>query len=74
MMNQYNFDDKNFRNLLSTMNDEDREIFAIDTNVIDWNTYMDNYCLGIRNYLLKQNPNSLVNCRKQMNRLIKLIF
>lgn len=57
------------RKLLDKMSADDRNVFQIDTNGIQWDAYMENYCLGVRNYLLKQNGDTIVNCRKDMERL-----
>lgn len=54
---QWNFENTNFYNLKKYMNENDREIFPIDTRSTEWNAFVKDFCLGVRNYLLKQNEN-----------------
>lgn len=68
MTNQWSFNDGNVRRLLNEMSAEDRSVFEIDTTVIRWNEYVENYCLGMRKYLLKQKEDTLPGCRKNMFR------
>lgn len=65
---QWNFTDDNVRNLLTEMSQKDRQTFQFDISVIDWDKYLENYVLGIREFLLKQNPKSLSSCRRKMSR------
>lgn len=66
MTNQWNFKDENVRQLLKQMSEEDCKVFQIDTKLINWRDYVGNYCMGVRNYLLKQNKDSMSICRKKM--------
>lgn len=71
MINQWTIHDTNVQNLLMKMIETDRKIFPIDANEMKWDLYIKNYCM-VRNYLLKQNANSLENFRKQSKRLVAL--
>lgn len=66
--NEWNFEDSNVRALLRQMNKADRSIFRVDTSAVEWEKYMEVYCLGIRHYLLKQKPESLPKARKYMQK------
>lgn len=65
---QWQFSDANIRNLYKEMSQKDQQTFQINTKSILWEEYVENYCLGIRQHLLKQSPDSLSDCRGKMNR------
>lgn len=56
---QYAF--QNIINIEKEMSETDRKIFNIDVKEIDWEVYMENYCLGIKKYLLKEDMSKLKN-------------
>lgn len=66
--NEWKFEDNNVRALLRQMNKTDRDQFRIDTGAIEWDKYMEDYCLGIRKYLIKQNPETIPKARKHLQR------
>nr|XP_012221034.1 PREDICTED: putative fatty acyl-CoA reductase CG5065 [Linepithema humile]XP_012221035.1 PREDICTED: putative fatty acyl-CoA reductase CG5065 [Linepithema humile]XP_012221036.1 PREDICTED: putative fatty acyl-CoA reductase CG5065 [Linepithema humile]XP_012221037.1 PREDICTED: putative fatty acyl-CoA reductase CG5065 [Linepithema humile]XP_012221038.1 PREDICTED: putative fatty acyl-CoA reductase CG5065 [Linepithema humile] len=43
--------------------------FDLDIRNLDWNTYLHQYMLGIRKYILKDNPDTLNNARNRLSRL-----
>lgn len=45
---EWNFNDENVQNLVSTLNEFDRKEFCFDVAKIDWENYIENYVLGIR--------------------------
>lgn len=69
---QWNFNDENARDLLTHMSQEDNRNFQFDVCVIDWEKYMENYMLGIREFLFKQSSKSLPSARKRMSRSVLL--
>lgn len=50
---------ENFQALNRELSTEDKSRFVIDVKQIDWPKYMENYVLGVRNYLLKEDPETI---------------
>ncbi|XP_037042767.1 putative fatty acyl-CoA reductase CG5065 [Bradysia coprophila] len=69
---QWHFTDDNVRELLTHMSSSDRTIFQFDVTQINWNSFFKSYALGLRTFLLKQNPKSLSKSRRKMTRLYLL--
>ncbi|CAH2001238.1 unnamed protein product [Acanthoscelides obtectus] len=66
---QWQFNDENVRNLVSTLNEVDKEVFCFDVAKIDWNKYIEDYVLGIRRFIFKEERTSLPKARRQMSKL-----
>jgi fatty acyl-CoA reductase len=49
----YIFEAKNYKSVQEMMNPNDRKTFNFDPEIINWKTYLDDYYLGMRKYLLK---------------------
>lgn len=58
-MNEWIYRADNFRSLNNELTDEDKATFMIDVAKIDWRSYMENYVLGVRHYLLKEDPSTI---------------
>ncbi|EFN65513.1 Fatty acyl-CoA reductase 1 [Camponotus floridanus] len=43
--------------------------FSVDIRNLDWDAYLHHYMLGIRKYILQDNPDTLNNSRKRLSRL-----
>lgn len=54
--NQWIYRVDNFKNLNNRLNVEDKRRFFIDVEQISWPRYMENFVLGVRHYLLKEDP------------------
>ncbi|CAF3495470.1 unnamed protein product [Rotaria sp. Silwood1] len=52
--NQWIFANRNSQLLKNQMNDFDRQEFSFDLTELDWSSYIRNYCIGIKKYLLKE--------------------
>lgn len=65
---QWRFSNSNVRELLKDLQTVDREEFQFDVAEIHWRKYIEQYVLGFREYLFKQNPSTLERCRKKMVR------
>lgn len=63
---QWRFRNDNVKHLLTQLNSEDRNTFQFDVGTIDWHEYIERYVLGFREFLFKQNPQSLEKCRNNM--------
>ncbi|KAG4068112.1 hypothetical protein HA402_001537 [Bradysia odoriphaga] len=69
---QWHFTDDNVRELLTHMSSTDRTTFQFDVTQINWNSFFQPYALGLRTFLLKQNPKSLPKSRRKMARGIPI--
>lgn len=68
-MNEWRFDDGNVRTLAMTLNEADKKEFCFDVAKIDWERYIENYVLGIRRFIFKEDLSSIPKARKQISRL-----
>ena len=67
---QWNFKDENVKRLSQQLSPEDRQTFMFDVKQIDWPSYLENYILGIRQFILKESPESLPAARSHIARLV----
>ncbi len=68
-INEWTFRNQNQLMIFDEMSLADKEIFCTDIRKIDWSTYMELYVLGVRQYLLKEKPETLPEARKRLRRL-----
>ncbi|VEN56723.1 unnamed protein product, partial [Callosobruchus maculatus] len=66
---EWQFNDENVRNLVSTLSEVDKEVFCFDVAKIDWDKYIEDYVLGIRRFIFKEETTSLPKARRQMSKL-----
>ena len=52
--------------LAQSLTEEDRNLFYFQLDTVDWSSFMEDYILGIRKYLLKQDPSTIPTCRNKM--------
>ncbi|XP_070505222.1 putative fatty acyl-CoA reductase CG5065 [Chironomus tepperi] len=64
----YIFSAKNYKNLQNTMTQNDQKTFNFDPVNINWKTYLDEYYLGMRKYLIKDTSDVNV-MRKKVQKL-----
>lgn len=67
---QYKFYSENPQKLIESMSKHDREVFPFDVRKINLEKYIEDYILGIRKFLLKedQSTEALQTARKRMQR------
>lgn len=65
---QWIFKDDNVRELNEELSLEDRQTFTFDVRQIDWGSYLEHYILGIRHFLLKENPDTLPAARVHLRK------
>lgn len=68
-VNEWVFQGENIKDLAKNVkaaNDANR--FNVDITTLDWDSYVHQYMLGIRKYILKDNPDTMSKAR---NRLFK---
>ncbi|KAG5899575.1 hypothetical protein JTB14_022905 [Gonioctena quinquepunctata] len=68
-LNEWQFDDENVRNLVSTLNETDKREFCFDVAKINWEDYLENYILGMRRFIFKEDEDSLPKARQQLSRI-----
>jgi len=54
------------------MSAEDRRTFNFDVRQIDWQSYVEDYCLGIRRYILKEGDDTIPAARTSLRKLYVL--
>lgn len=65
---EWNFRDDNVRRLGEQLSPEDRETFMFDVRQIDWPSYLEHYILGIRQFILKESPDTLPAARSHITK------
>ncbi|XP_035658073.1 fatty acyl-CoA reductase 1-like [Branchiostoma floridae] len=55
--------------LMAKMGTEDKKIFNFDYRGLHWPTYMENYVLGMKKYVLKEDMDHLPMTKARLNRL-----
>jgi fatty acyl-CoA reductase len=65
---QWRFISDNPIHLLEEMTTKDREMFYFDVRNINWQSYLENYILGIRQFTLKDDPTTLPAARTNLKR------
>lgn len=66
---QWQFVSNNFITVLEKMSEQDRRIFNFDVRQIDWQTYIKDYCLGCRRYILNEKDDTIPAALATMKRL-----
>lgn len=67
-LNEWTWQNQNLCSLMNFLSDHDKECFLFDVRKVDWITFMENYVLGIRRFLLKENISNLQKARTNLNR------
>ncbi|XP_059480668.1 fatty acyl-CoA reductase wat-like [Neocloeon triangulifer] len=68
-LRQWEFKDDNVLSTIKRMTPEDRKIFRCDIADLDWATYMGDYYLGMRQYVLKDDPSTVPEALKRYKKL-----
>lgn len=66
--NEWTFVNKNQLSLCSDFSAEDVERFASDVRRVHWPTYIETYILGVRKFLLREDPSTLPLARAKLRR------
>lgn len=65
---QWIFNSGKMKELSSKLSEDDQKEFYTNTNGIDWNRYMLNYVLGVREYCVGDGPETLPKAKQMMKR------
>jgi fatty acyl-CoA reductase len=68
----WSFPNDNSIALQNEMNDIDQKIFGFDLKELDWAQYWHDYCMGAKQYLLREDLARTSKCRKRYLRLKRL--
>lgn len=68
--NQWTFMNDNVTQLFSRMCADDQKEFNFDVRRIHWPTYLENYCLGVKRFALKEDLSKLPEARLAIHRLV----
>ncbi|CAG9767884.1 unnamed protein product [Ceutorhynchus assimilis] len=66
---EWEFDDENVRSLSLTLTESDKTEFCFDVAKIDWEKYLENYVLGIRRFIFKEDTSSIPKAQRQISKL-----
>lgn len=67
--NEWHFHCNNVILLMNSLYGKDREIFDFNIRPINWSSYMENYVLGVRRFLLKEDESTLPAARRNLTRV-----
>lgn len=70
----WTFSNKNVFSLYDTLSPSDRKEFNFDVRRLDWHKYMENYCLGLKTYALKEDIDNLHSARHRIKQLQRASF
>ncbi|XP_046335728.1 fatty acyl-CoA reductase 1-like [Haliotis rufescens] len=71
---EWKFDNSNIFMLLDKMSKSDRDTFDFDARHIDWPSYMESYCLGTKQFVLKEELDQLPKARRALYRMKQIQF
>ncbi|KAI1309425.1 putative fatty acyl-CoA reductase [Halotydeus destructor] len=72
--NEWTYRTNNFQSLSASLNQADRNKFYTDVRMIHWPTYMEVFILGVRKFLLKEDPSTLPEARRRLQRIYYIIL
>jgi alcohol-forming fatty acyl-CoA reductase len=67
-VNTWSFSDKNVVKLINKMTAADQEIFKLDLAKLNWEAYMADYYMGIRQFILKDEIATVPEAKKRYKR------
>ena len=68
-LRQWHFVNENFIPLQDQLSAADRQTFNFDVREIDWQSYSEDYCMGIRRYILKDQDITIPAARTSLMNL-----
>ena len=66
--NEWRFEANNQTLLVRDMSSADSQLFPCDVTAVDWKLFFRQLVLGIRLYLLKEEPSTLPEAQKRLKR------
>ncbi|CAG4986200.1 unnamed protein product [Colias eurytheme] len=71
-LREWQFRTDNVKRLRNRLTPQDREIYNLDPQTIDWDEQYKNFIIGTRKYLLKEPDENMPEAARHMNRLYYL--
>ncbi|KAL3982611.1 Male sterility family protein [Acanthocheilonema viteae] len=65
----WDFDSKGLIELWETTSEEDKKIFNFDVRQLDWDSYLFDYLMGVKRYVVKDRLEELPKARRNLSRL-----
>jgi fatty acyl-CoA reductase len=65
---QWKFSNQNVQQLWNVISEEDRKMFDFNICNLNWDRYLRESLMGVRKFLLKDDPNKLSEAIKKRNR------
>jgi len=72
--NEWRFLNSNVCALWSNLSKQDQQTFNFDLSTLDWETYMESYCLGARKHVLKEDESTLPQSRAYLKKMMYLHY
>ncbi|XP_026282586.2 putative fatty acyl-CoA reductase CG5065 isoform X1 [Frankliniella occidentalis] len=66
---EWQFSDDNVQALMGEMTPADRKVFDFDVREVDWDAYLNTYVLGIRKFVLKDDPSTFPEARAHLRKM-----
>jgi alcohol-forming fatty acyl-CoA reductase len=71
---QWEFTNDNLFMLMKELNETDTQIFNFDISDINWKTYIEEYCLGTKKFLMKEDMSNINACRRNLKRYLIILI
>lgn len=65
---QWSFPCDNLLSLYDSLGETDQKLFNFDIRKVDWRTYTQNFYIGIRRHLMKEDDDNVPKALKHMQR------
>ncbi|VVC30446.1 Male sterility, NAD-binding,NAD(P)-binding domain,Fatty acyl-CoA reductase, C-terminal [Cinara cedri] len=69
---EWNFKNNNVQVLFSILDPNDQQTFYFDVSQLDWRSYIQSYIWGTRQFVLKDDPNTVPSAKKRLRRMYYL--
>lgn len=66
VLHEWTFAVDNLKMLQAELKGKDRRDFDFDIRTVDWVPYLEEYVLGVRKYVLKEDPSTIPSARKKL--------
>jgi fatty acyl-CoA reductase len=70
--NQWIFHSENLDQVAEKLSADDKKEFNFDVKRINWQAYLENYCLGTKRYALKEDLSNMAEAKKGLQRLQRI--
>ncbi|CAH1256360.1 FAR1 [Branchiostoma lanceolatum] len=70
----WDWSNTNVMKLQRQLSEEDRKLFYFDVSAIDWDQYMENYLIGAKRYVLKEDVSKIPECRRYIQRVLRIQY